>query len=232
MKQKVCYFDEVLFKRCKRELSKKPVKEIVLYYQKKCNLNRAYKLDFLNQYYSPILTALKQFFSTVKNKRILEIGYRLPIFLDYLEKQGAVVYGIDTEPSVRDKNLLKMSVENITPTFFEEHKNKFDAIIARITLSRLYNENHFLETGEYRFRDKEKILSNLYHLLKPDGILVLQDDRETIFTEAQFAKAGFKKIMKETPIIFKDRQGKNLGWNVLVVYQKSHSKQLTNPREH
>lgn len=226
MGRKIYSFNEVLHKRYKKELGKKTAKEIILYYDKKCKLKGAYGLEFLSYCYSPILTALKQFFNKLKNKQILEIGYRIPVFLDYLKKQGAIVHGIDINPGVRNKNLLKMSVENISPKFLREHKNKFHAIVERITLSRLYDEMYFLETKSYRFKNKEKILSSLYGLLKPKGILILQDDRGTIFTESQFAKVGFKKILKETPIIFKDGRGKNLGWNVLVAYQKINSKTL------
>ncbi len=231
MKPKVRAFDEKLFKRCEMELRKKPAKEIILFYKQKCGLN-VYSPNFLSQYYSPILTALKQFFNSLQNKRILEIGHRLPMFLDYLEKQeGAIGYGIDTEPGMITKSSLKMSVENITPQFFMEHEHGFDAIVARITLSRLYDEMYFLETGHRRFKDKEKILLNLHRLLKPKGILVLQDDRGTIFTESQFAKVGFEKILRETPIIFKDRRGKNFGWNVLVVYQKFKPPSICSPTD-
>ena len=214
-------FDEELYKQCKKELSKRWVEEIILGYRTRCKITKGYGPEFLSYYYSPILTVLKQILGNLENKYILEIGYRMPIFLDYLEKQGAVVYGIDIEPYVENgRNLLKMSVEDIDKEFLKEHNNQFHAIIERITLSRQYDEEYFLETGEHRFKNKEKILLDLYRLLRPNGILVLQDDRGTIFSEAQFVKIGFRKIMKEIPIIFRDRDGNYLGWNVLVTYQK------------
>ena len=220
MKQKIHSFDERLYKQCKKELNKKPVKEIISSYKKQCKIKTGYEPEFLSHYYSPILTVLKQFIGRLKNKHILEIGYRMPMFLDYLKEQDVTVYGIDIEPYITNKNLLKMSVGNVSKKFLKEHKNQFHAIIERITLSRLYDEEYFLENGKHRFKNKEKILFNLYHLLKPKGILVLQDDRGTIFTEAQFAKIGFKKIMKEIPLAFRDKKSKNLGWNVLITYQK------------
>ncbi len=223
MKQKVHSFNKALYKKCKEELCKKTAKEIISYYDKNCKLKGVYGQDFLSHYYSPILTTLKQFFGEVENKQILEIGYRVPMFLDYLKKCGASVYGIDIEPSAIHKTLLKMSVENINKKFLKEYENQFDVIIERITLSRLYDEKYFLETGNHRFKNKEKILLNLYRLLNPKGILVLQDDRGSIFTEAQFAKVGFRKVMKETPIVFRDKQRKDFGWNVLVVYRKLKS---------
>ena len=213
-------FDKKLYKQCKKELNKKLVREIVLIYKKRCKIKKGYEPEFLSYYYSPILTVLKQFFSKLENKYLLEIGYRMPMFLDYLKEQGASVHGMDIEPYIANKNLLKMSVENISKKFLKEHKNQFHAIFERITLSRLYDEKYFLETSKHKFKNKAKILLNLYQLLKPKGILILQDDRGTIFTKEQFAKVGLKKIMKKTPIIFRDKQKKNLGWNVLEVYQK------------
>ena len=218
-KQIIFSFNEKLYKRCIKELNKKSIQQSILDYENFFNVG--YKPDFLSLYYSPTLTALKQFFGDLKNKHILEVGFRLPLFLNYLKKQGAIAYGIDSKPRAIKKNLWRMSVENLNKTFLNENKNKFHAIIERITLSRLYDECHVLETGKPRFKNKRKIISNLYNLLKPRGILILQDDRGTIFTEAQFAKVGFKKLMKETPIIFKDNDGKYLGWNVLVAYRKA-----------
>jgi len=193
-------FDINLYNKCKKELSKQS--------------------EFLGYYYSPTLTALKQSLKTLKNKNILEIGYRTPLFLDYLKIYGTNAYGIDTNPEIINKNLFKMSIEKLSPKFLKENKNKFHAIFERITLSKLYEEKYFLETGKYRFKNKDKILANIYKLLKNKGILVLQDDRGSIFTEYLFKKFGFEKLIKETPIIFKDKKGKDLGWNVIVVYRK------------
>lgn len=211
-------FDERLYNRCKAELSEKNIKEIISKYKRLPKIKKRHISTFLSLYYSPLLTLLKQLLGDLKKKRILEIGYGIPMFLEYLQKQESIVYGIDINPAVTDKNLLKMSVETFSPKFLKENKNKFHAIIERITLSRLYDEEYFLISGRPRFKKKKKILSNLYSLLKPKGILVLQDDRGTIFTETQFMKAGFKKILKEMPVIF-NKNGKKIGWNTLVVYQ-------------
>lgn len=221
MKTKTFSFDEKLHKKCKKELDRKNVRKIILDYNKKDNIKKKYEPEFLSYYYSSILVVLYQFLSELKNKSILEVGYGMPLFLDYLQKQGSFVCGIDAEPLFTNENLFKMSIEHISSKFLHKYKNKFDAIIERITLSKLYDEKFFLKTSKHRFKNKEKILLNLSKLLRPEGILILQDDRGTIFTETQFIKAGFKKIMKETPIIFKNKKGKSLGWNVLAVYQKT-----------
>ena len=185
---KMYSFNEKLYKKCKKELDKKS------------DSKYGYEDGFLSCYYSPILIVLKQLFKDFKNKKILEVGYRVPLFLDYLKGEGADVYGIDVDPAVVGDNLIKMSVEKMDKEFMKKHK--FDVIFERITLSRLYDENYFLDTGKFRFKNKEKILSNLYVLLKKGGYLILQDDRGSIFTESQFKKIGFKKVMKEIPIIY------------------------------
>jgi len=213
-------FDEKIYDKCKKELNSRNARKIIMAYIKQCKIDKGYPPEFLSYYYSPILIILRQFLGDLKNKHILEIGYRMPMFLDYLISQGSKVHGIDIEPYIIKDNLLKMSIEKIDPRFLIKYENKFHAIVERITLSRLYDEKYFLETGKHRFNNKDKILSNLFRLLKPNGILVLQDDRGTIFSESQFAKIGFNKVMKEKPIFFKDKNGKDLGWNVLVVYQK------------
>lgn len=141
----------------------------------------------------------------------------MPLFLEYLEKQGANVYGIDIKPDLTVKNFKKMSVENIQSYLL---KQEFDAVVARITLSKLYNENYMKETGKPRFKNPEKILKNISKMLKPNGILILQDDRGTIFSKEQFKKLNFKKVMKATIIKFRDKNKKGIGLNVLVIYRK------------
>lgn len=221
MKRAILSFDKKIYQQCKNELSGKDARKIILRYQKQCKIKEGYGPEFLSCYYSPILTILKQVVGNLKDKPILEVGYRMPMFLDYLKKQGAIVYGIDVKPYIVNKALFKMSVEKISKDFLKKHKSEFQVIIERITLSKLYDKNYSLETGKHRFQNKKKILSDFYQLLKPQGILVLQDDRGTIFSEAEFTKAGFRKILKETPVMFKDKKGKNLGWNILAIYQKS-----------
>ena len=78
-----------------------------------------------------------------------------------------------------------------------------------------------MKEGKYVFKNKEKVLSNIANLLKHNGLLILQDDRGSIFSETLFAKLGFEKVMKEEPVIFKDKKGKSLGWNVIVAYKKT-----------
>lgn len=213
------FFDEKLYQKCKKELNSRGAQNIVQQYRRECKIKKGYKPTFLSYFYSPVLTVLKQHFKNLKNKRILEIGYRMPLFLDYLKLNGANSYGIDIEPYITNKNLFKMSIEKLTPSFKRKFTDFFHAIIERLTLSRQYEEEYFLEKGRHRFKNKKLILYNLHHLLKPGGILVLQDDRGSIFTESEFKRAGFRKIMKERPIVFREK-GKYLGWNTLVVYKK------------
>jgi len=217
MVKELIHFNEKIYSKCKKELSTKLARSIVKKYIKECKA-KGYDEHFLTYYYSPTFAALKQLLINLKNKKVLEVGYRMPMFMDYLISKGVKAEGIDVEPYFTNEYSKKMSIENPAQKFL---KNKYDAIIARITLSRLYDERYQLKTGKLRFKNKKKILKNLHKLLKPKGYLILQDDRGTIFTESQFAKIGFKKIMKEIPITFKDKKGRDLSWNVLVVYQKS-----------
>jgi len=212
-------FNEILYKKAKRELSSKKAIKIIEKYNFEFNLKYQYSTKFLSIYYFPIYTILKQFWKKFEGKNILEIGFRVPLFLDYLENQGVDTYGIDIEPYIETEKFRKESIEKLSKDFFDKNKNKFHAIIARITLSRLYDEKNEVETGNPMFKDKHKILLNIFQLLKPNGILILQDDRGSIFTTKQFRKIGFRKIVKEYPIIFKNK-GKYLGWNVIVAYKK------------
>lgn len=216
MVKELIHFNEKIYSKCKKELSTKIAKDIVKKYIKECKA-KGYNENFLTCYYSPTFAALKQLLINLKNKKVLEVGYRMPMFVDYLTNKGVKAEGIDIEPYFTNEYSKKISIEKPTQKFL---KNKYDAIIARITLSRLYDELYQLKTGKLRFKNKKKILKNLYRLLKSKGYLILQDDRGTIFTESQFAKIGFKKVIKEMPILFKDKKGNNLSWNVLVAYQK------------
>ena len=214
-------FNEILFKKAKRKLYSRKAIKIIENYNSKFNLKHSYPTNFLSIYYSPIYTILKQFWKNFENKNVLEIGFRIPLFLDYLESEGVKSYGIDIEPYIETEKLKKESIEKLSKDFVKKNKNKFHAIIARITLSRLYDEKNEVKTGKPMFKDKHKILSNIFQLLKPNGLLILQDDRGSIFSEKHFEKIGFRKIVKEYPIIFKDKN-KYLGWNVIVTYKKSN----------
>ncbi len=220
MKKEIHLFNKKLYQKSKKELNKNKVRKIIQKHNKNLKPQQRYEFEFLSYYYSPLLTTLAQFIGNLKNKQILEIGYRTPLFLDYLKMKGAKTYGIDTKPFITKKNYLKMSIGKLNQKFIKENKDKFDAIIERITLSKLYDKKHFLKTGKHKFKNKEKILSNISQLLQPNGILILQDDRGSIFTKSELSKANFRKIMKEITIKFKDKKGKDIGWNIIVVYKK------------
>jgi hypothetical protein len=210
-------FNEALHKKSQKELSSKKAIEIINKYNAK--LKTKYPSNFLLQYYSPTYSILKKLLNKFEHKNILEIGFRAPLFLDFLQSKGANTYGVDIKPDIINENLVKMSIEKLSKGYLSKNKNKFHAIVARITLSRLYDEKHEVETGKPMFKDKRKILSNIFQLLKPKGILILQDDRGSIFSEKQFKDIGLKKIVNEYPITFTEN-GKSLGWNVIVAYRK------------
>jgi len=215
------YLNNKLYRKCKVELSSDKARKILPLYKKECGLKR-YHGNYLS-YYTPILAVLRQYFRNLRNKNILEVGYRLPAFLGYLKLKGANVYGIDVKPYIVDREFFKMSIEKIEPKFKKHFSNYFHAIVERLVLSRQYDEEYFLKTGKHRFHNRKLILSNIYQLLRPNGILVLQDDRGTIFTESDFVGIGLKKVLKDIPVVFRWSRKKCI-WNTLGVYKKSISK--------
>jgi len=222
--KKALITEDPLFNKSKKQLSTKRAQEIIRGYVKKQGLKKnspsLYNSEFLSSYYSPILAAMHRHYGSLKGKRMLEIGYRIPMFLDYLNSVGVTTVGIDIAPIFDGENLYKMDIENMPREFKEKYSHKFDVVFERLALSRLYDEMYVLEKGRLRFKNKKLILSNIAALLKPKGLLILQDDRGSIFTMDQLKKAGFEKAMRDAPIILKNKKGEYLGWNTLEVYRK------------
>ena len=220
--------DDPVFDKSRRELSTKGVRRIIDFYVKRCGLGAKqekfslplYDSEFLSTYYTPILAVMCKHYGTLKGKRVLEIGYRVPMFLDYLKSIGVSTVGIDIAPYAEGKDLYRMDVERMPRVFKERYAHKFDIIFERLTLSRLLDEMHVFEDGTPRFKNKKRILSNIKGLLKPNGLLILQDDRGSIFTLSQLKEAGFEKAMRGAPIILKNRKGKYLGWNTIEAYKR------------
>jgi hypothetical protein len=113
-----------------------------------------------------------------------------------------------------------MDVEKMPREFKEKYANKFDIVFERLTLSRLLDEMHVFKDGTLCFKNKRRILSDIKGLLKPNGLLILQDDRGSIFTLGQLKEAGFEKAMRGAPIILENRKGDYLGWNTIEAYRK------------
>lgn len=86
-------FDEELYKQCRKELGERWVEEIILGYKTRCKITKGYGPEFLSYYYSPILTVLKQILGNLENKYVLEIGYMMPLFLEYLENRALLFMG-------------------------------------------------------------------------------------------------------------------------------------------
>lgn len=208
-----------LYRSSRIALNSTKTRKIIKKHNSRLDISLKYPLFYLKVYYSTILTTLTYFLKNLYSKNILEVGFRIPLFLDYLSMNGVNVFGIDSNPLFESKKFRKMSVTRIPSAFIRSFSNSFDAIIERITLSKQYEENYYFINRKYRFRNKLGILCVFHKLLKNNGLLILQDDRGTIFSEAEFKKVGFEKIMKEIPIIFKEKE-KYLGWNTLVVYKK------------
>ena len=220
--------DDPLFNKSRRELSTKGARRIIDFYVKECGLEAKqekfslplYDSEFLSTHYTPILAVMHKYCGTLKGKRVLEIGYRVPMFLDYLKSINVSTVGIDIAPYTGGKGLYQMDVEKMPREFKEKYAHKFDVVFERLTLSRLLNEMHVFEDGTFRFKNNKRILSNISDLLKPNGLLILQDDRGSIFTLSQLNEAGFDKAMRDAPIILENKKGDYLGWNTIEAYKR------------
>jgi SAM-dependent methyltransferase len=204
------------YKQAKEELNSEVALDIIQKYNTKLNLKKSDIL--LSEIYSPTYAVLKYYFKNFKNKRILEIGFSSPYFLEFLKLKGFKVNGIDIEPLISSKEYLKMSIEKIDKDFLTKNMSKFDVITSRISLSKLYNENFEVKTGSPAYRNPHEILKNISKLLNKNGILILQEDRGSIFTEKDFFKNKFKCLVKPYPIVFYNTENKYDGWNVISAY--------------
>lgn len=213
---KLVSFDRTLYSKCKDELNSDEVRRIIEDCLKECNIKDGYDKNFLSKYYSPIYTVLRQFYNNLEDLKVLEVGYRIPPFLNFLKEKGVETWGIDVDPYiVEDDRLFKMSIEDPEEWFMERFKGNFDVILERLCLSEQYDEEYEIENNDPRFKNKREILENLHKLMKRESKLILQDDRGTIFTFQDFYEVGFKKVLKDIPTMFnKD------AWNVLNVYEK------------
>jgi len=208
-------FDNKLYKKLKRKvLNSKSFKVILKKYRDPHNLISG-KLEYWG-YYIPILTVIYQLKKDIKGKKILEIGCSVPVFLEYLRFLGAEVYGIDIEPYITNNHIYKMNIEDMNKKFIKEHKGSFDIIYQRLTFSKLYDEEHELKKGKPRFKNKNKILKTINTLLRPNGVLILLDDRGSMFSLKQFSDNGFAKCLFEVPVMFTKKV-----WNVVTVYRKA-----------
>jgi hypothetical protein len=204
------------YKKAKKELSSDKATKIIEKYNKELKLMNS--LISLSENYSPTFAILKYYYKNFQNKNLLEIGFSTPNFLEFLKLYGFNVNGIDIEPYVTSDDYLKMSVEDIDKNFLKLNNSKFDAITSKISLSKLYNENFELKTGKPAFKNPNKILKNLKELMNNNGLLILQEDRGSIFTEKMFKENGFQCLVKPYPIILKNNKKEYSGWNVISAY--------------
>lgn len=105
----------------------------------------------------------------VQNKRILDVGCGSGIYMDIIANMGGQVSGQDISPSAVDeifKNLKEkgfnayIKVGNATELLFDD--NYFDGVIAADFFEHINRE------------DKIQVMSQIYRVLKPGGILVIK----------------------------------------------------------
>ena len=93
----------------------------------------------------------------VRGKRILDVGCGEGIYMDELEANGAMVYGQDIHPKFKKDNILVSSAEKLL--FGDEY---FDVVFSA----------DFIEHID--LRQKYNVFSEIYRVLKPEGLLVIK----------------------------------------------------------
>ena len=93
----------------------------------------------------------------LKGKKVLDVGCGFGKDLSFFEKEGAIVYGIDTSEKMielaKTKNpaLKNLSVQSFEKTDFYDHF--FDIIVSRYTL-------HYADNLEDTFKELNRILKH------------------------------------------------------------------------
>jgi len=140
--------------------------------------------------YAPIFSFLLSIYKgKLKNKEILEIGYRRTNFMAMLKKNGAKMFGLDIEPAktVKGMELKQGAAENLDKIF--PKNQKFDAIYS----SRCINAEAKLPSIDLSFARM------IYGKLNKGGFLVISG-RLGALNEAALKKAGFRIIVPKTEI--------------------------------
>lgn len=126
----------------------------------------------------------------LKNKKVLDVGCGFGKDLAYLEKKGAVVYGIDASPKMielarkNNPNLKNLSVQTFEKTNFGN--NFFDVMVSRYAL-------HYAENLEKAFKE-------LHRILKPGGFLIFLVAHPLLAFVAKKKRIYDKKEIVDIPI--------------------------------
>ncbi len=126
----------------------------------------------------------------LKDKKVLDVGCGFGKDLSYLEKEGALVYGIDASKKMielarkNNPRLVNLSVQSFERTSFENHS--FDVIISRYTL-------HYAENLKEAFKE-------LHRILKPRGFLIFLVAHPLLAFVAKKERNYHKREIVEIPL--------------------------------
>lgn len=153
------------------------------------------------KYYGRMLTALKAIFPNgIKGKKILHIGASTGIFVNYLEKQGAVSVALDKNPNylkagkeaglvnaVRAGAAVKPGATPRKRSFLPFGDESLDAVLS----------DHFIASNYGAISTSEPALvKEIARILKPGGCLILESAwmHEGEAVKEALEKSGFGKL--------------------------------------
>lgn len=126
--------------------------------------------------YAPMLSVLKKRLGSLKDRKILEIGFGKPFFMEVLKEAGAEVTGLDPWPAMGGNYYSNMilraergKVEDLRDHFRGE---KFDAVVAKNVLTSFVLGGRQIRVKKEKWR---RILGGIREKLRPGGLLIVQD---------------------------------------------------------
>lgn len=172
------------------------------YYKLKNNIKNRRNKYPTELFYETSLSVVNKILN--RGDSFLEIGFGdYPILVDILDKEGMLAFGIEPFPRIFDKSkTFKGTLKHIPK---EIEKNKFDVILANMVYSASY-VSYFSDNFKWETKNKHKLLSRIWGLLKRNGYFILIDDIGTIFNEKELRKYFKINIFeKDTEVINFDK---------------------------
>jgi SAM-dependent methyltransferase len=131
-----------------------------------CLTNEQNKLDYQLKM-REIISALATSVGDLKGKRILDAGCGIGVFSAALLAEGAHVFGVDFSPKAIDfaRRVTPGGTFNVASLETLPFKDEFDCVICIDVLF------HVVDSTKW-----ENALSSLLSALKPDGVLLIQEE--------------------------------------------------------
>lgn len=140
------------------------------------------------KYYSNVVLALRKFGGKLKGKRLLHVASSSGILARYLQSKGMHAVALD---SSKNASIIAKKVGNkkvITADAMKQPfiQNSFDFIIS----------DHFLFSNYMSWERERSVLEGLKNLIKPNGLLLINNFFSADYRARISAISGFK-IIKE-----------------------------------